>query len=154
MARKGITIQVIGTDKAVKTFEKLDKKAIDGVKQSVIGSAFKIETEAKRKAPSDTGRLRSSIQTEIRKNGFEAVIFTDVEYALPVEEGTVPHFPPPNALSGWANRHGLNGLEFIIARAIARRGLPPRPFLFPSWDNERPNFINSIKAVARRLERG
>lgn len=154
MARDGISVEVIGIDKAIRKFEDLNQQALDGVKQSVISSAFRIETDAKRRAPSDTGRLRSSIQTEIRKNGFEAVVFTDVSYGPPVEEGARPHFPPPNALTGWANRHGLNGLEFVIARAIARRGLPPRPFLFPAWDKERPDFINSIRAVARGLERG
>lgn len=149
-----ITVEIIGLDKAINKFEEISERFQDDIKVAVIGSAFNIEKNAKLRAPSDTGRLRSSIQTEIRKEGFEAIIFSDVNYAMPVEEGAKPHFPPPDALSGWAKRHGLHGLEFVIARAISRRGLPPRPFLFPSWDEERPNFINNITNVAKKMEGG
>lgn len=127
-------------------------QAKNDIRDQISKSAFNIETDAKRRAPSDTGRLRSSIQTEIRSAGFEAVIFSDVNYALPVEEGAKAHFPPPSALSGWARRHGLVGLEFIIARSIARRGLPPRPFLKPAADAEKEDFMRGIRRALRRME--
>lgn len=37
--------------------------------------------------------------------------------------------PSPDALRDWAERHGLAGLEFPIARAIARRGIRGRFFM-------------------------
>jgi hypothetical protein len=41
-----------------------------------------------------------------------------------------PHYPPPDALRVWCQRHGMAGMEFVVARAIGRRGgLKPRKFL-------------------------
>lgn len=149
---KGVTVEVIGIDGAIKKFQEISDKFQDDLKVAVIGSAFKIETDAKRRAPSDTGRLRSSIQTEIRKAGFEAVVFSDVNYAEAVEVGTKPHFPPPGALAGWARRHGMSGKEYLIARAISRRGTQAQPFMRPAYEHEKDNFINTIKNIARNIE--
>lgn len=51
---------------------------------------LQVETTAKRLCPVDTGRLRSSINTQIGTDadGLLAVIGTDVEYAPHVEYGT------------------------------------------------------------------
>lgn len=52
--------------------------------------AVRVETAAKRRAPVDTGRLRSSISRElgIDNRGLRARIGTDVDYAIYVEFGT------------------------------------------------------------------
>jgi hypothetical protein len=42
------------------------------------------------------------------------------KYALYVEEGTEPHFPPIKKLQGWADRHGIP--VYAIALKIAREG--------------------------------
>lgn len=49
-----------------------------------------VQRAAKRNAPVDTGRLRSSITEELTRDGDELVetIGTDVEYGLYVEVGT------------------------------------------------------------------
>lgn len=148
-----VNVTIKGLDNAIRIFNKIPLKLERDIRNQVIKSAFKIETDAKRRAASDTGRLRSSIQTEIRKAGFEAIIFSDANYAAAIEKGTRPHFPPPTALEGWARRHGMRGLEFMIARTIARRGTPPRPFLYPAWETERPDFIYAMKKIAKSLER-
>jgi HK97 gp10 family phage protein len=53
--------------------------------------AVRVETAAKRLAPVDTGRLRSSITRELSRDGqgLVAVIGTNVHYAPHVEFGTV-----------------------------------------------------------------
>lgn len=67
---------------------------------------------------------------ESRVTGLSARISSSLPEARPVEYGRHPGsaFPPPSALKNWAASHGLEGLEFVIARAIARRGIKGRFF--------------------------
>lgn len=63
----------------------------DGAVVKVIERAtVRVEAEAKRLAPVDTGRLRSSIARDRYVDGDEAVgvVGTNVDYALPQEFGT------------------------------------------------------------------
>lgn len=58
----------------------------DEARRQVQESTIRIETDAKRAAPVDTGRLRSSISREIE--GASGRVYTVVEYAEYVEFGT------------------------------------------------------------------
>lgn len=147
-----VEVEFVGVDETIKTFNRIDTETINKIQQQIVKSGLIIETNAKKTAPSDTGRLRSSIQTEIKNKGFTAQVFSDVEYAVHVEYGTKAHFPPPSALKGWARRHNMPGMEFIIARSINRRGTKARPFLFPAFEKEKQPFINGIKDILKRME--
>jgi hypothetical protein len=119
---------------------RLDGHAIDqllrepggDVGRFLLKLALKVETAAKREAPVDTGRLRSSITHQLVREGKNLVAYvgTPVKYAIYVEKGRAAGSPPPSsALAGWASRHGMAGNEFVIAQAIGARGIKPRPFL-------------------------
>lgn len=60
------------------------------VGEAITEATVKVEGEAKNLAPVDTGRLRSSIGHDIRRDGrgVYGVVGTDVEYAPFVELGT------------------------------------------------------------------
>lgn len=62
---------------------------------------------------------------------FGARIVTRGAGALAVEHGRHAGrtMPNPDVLRDWAQRHGLAGFEFVIARAIARRGHRGRFFM-------------------------
>ena len=64
------------------------EETIDKAQELVKETAYKIEADAKRLAPVDTGRLRASINTDIEQDGLVAEIGTNVEYAEWVEDGT------------------------------------------------------------------
>lgn len=69
----------------------LDKKISDEALKKSVGKACAIvEREAKTKAPKDTGELRRSIQSTIKKEDGQIVgtVFSDAEYAPYVEFGT------------------------------------------------------------------
>lgn len=85
--------------------------------------------EAKQACPVDEGRLRSSIEARLvpTARGLTVQVGSDVEYALFVETGTRPHFPPVVALAGWGRRHGVSA--FLVARAISRRGTKAAAYL-------------------------
>lgn len=75
--------------------------------------------------PVDRGLLRGGTQTQILGQGADVLgrVFNTMEYAPAVELGSRPHFPPVAALEAWARRKlGQDGLGFVIARAISRRG--------------------------------
>jgi len=60
----------------------------EAVSNAVAETALVCETNAKRKTPVDTGRLRSSIGVKNAADGLAADVGTNVEYAPHVEYGT------------------------------------------------------------------
>lgn len=67
------------------------------VAKDLARRAVKVEATAKRLAPVDTGRLRSSITHEVTTDskGLVAFVGTNVEYAIFVELGTRFQRPQP-----------------------------------------------------------
>ena len=107
-----------------------------------------VEGTAKRLAPVDTGRLRGSIASEIRKTPgiggetVQGVVGTSVDYAAAVHEGSRPHWVPIRALEVWARRHKVNA--YAVQRAIARRGTRARPFLRDAFAQNRARIVQII----------
>jgi phage gpG-like protein len=100
----------------------------------------------------DTGRLLGSVTREVKP--FEASIGTNVAYARPVEEGrqSGAPMPPTGSLLGWMNRHGIPAeREFVIRRAIARRGIRARPYLLPALENNRTQIAREFAVANRRI---
>lgn len=144
-------VEIIGLAKLQKKLTSIDTNAANLIKAQVLKSGLIIESAAKDKAPVDTGRMRAAIETKVSNGGFTYEVYPTVNYAPAIEFGTRPHFPPPSALAGWARRHGMSGKEYLIARAISRKGTKKRPFLFPAYEAEKDNFINGIKAIVKDL---
>jgi HK97 gp10 family phage protein len=65
------------------------------VREAVATTALLIESDAKRFAPVDTGRLRSSIHAAIASNGLSATVVTNVVYAGVQEFGSTRQKPQP-----------------------------------------------------------
>lgn len=112
------------------------------LRQFLQRSVITVQGKARENAPVDTGRLRSSIATEIDSSTppHWGQIGTNVSYAKPMEYGTgrlsdAPdsqggvHWPPGDALQTWASRHGFKS-GYQVARIIGKRGgLKPRKYL-------------------------
>lgn len=81
-----------------------------------------LEKEVAQRTPVDTGRLRSSIGSEVTGLGSNLVgsVGSNVVYAPYVEHGTRAHWPPIAAMATWARRHGMTA--YLAARSIALRG--------------------------------
>ena len=148
-----IDIELQGQNKLVLKTEKLSKLANKIVKEVVNESALEIGTMAMKLCPVDTGRLRSSIHPIFYRNGMAADIGTNVFYAPHVEFGTKPHDIRPRskkALS-WIS-HQVFDVAWsgrVFAKIVHHPGTPPRPFLFPAFEMERPNFERNLR---NRLE--
>lgn len=88
-----VNVRVSGLRSTLAFFELL-KPRVEAATQGVINTyAYKIEHTAKRLAPVDTGRLRSSITTVLKR--LAAEVGTDVEYAIYQEYGTRYHEAQP-----------------------------------------------------------
>lgn len=101
--------------------------------------ALKIESNAKRNVPVDTGRLRSSIKTE-KFGDIGRRVYTNVEYAPFVEFGT-----------GYLVETTISGVDYSNVAIQFKRGgnyaVPPRPYLFPAFEQERLKIIKALKQL-------
>lgn len=113
-----------------------------------------VQTDAKRLAPVDTGRLRSSITPDVRVEGKRVigVVGSNVLYAPYLETGTRPHWPPEAALETWARRHGTTA--YVVARAIGRRGTKARPYLQPAFEQNKARIQEIIGETVGGIIKG
>jgi len=138
--------------------EALEAAAVEVREQipTVMGKAVLVlEREAKVLAPVDTGRLRSSIASEVRGAAMETVgvVGSNVEYAPYVELGTKPHFPPyrpGTPLGRWAELHGVSA--FAVALVISRRGTKARKFLQGAFEHKRDEVVKLFVELVKRIE--
>ncbi len=148
MARS-IGIDVDGQRETIAALGRFQFTATTAVKSAVAKSTLSIHRRARQKLTQekavDTGRALSSIRFLIL--GLYGQVSVDADYGKWIEFGTGPHFPPPAALAGWARRHGMAGMEFVIARKISQEGTPARPFLYPAYAEETPAFQAAIAAA-------
>jgi HK97 gp10 family phage protein len=83
-----INIKLTGFDKAEKNIEKISKDASLKAKVALVDFGTKVETEAKRNAPADEGKLRSSINSKFDQRKFTVSITVATDYAAYQEFGT------------------------------------------------------------------
>ena len=101
----------------------------DDVKQAVDRTRIDVQNEARRRAPVDTGRLRSSIVSRAEGSGRSLgyMVGTNVNYAAAVEYGTSPHVIKPTTKKAlyWP------GAAHPVAQ-VNHPGTAAKPFLRPA----------------------
>lgn len=132
------------------------KVVAEEAKRAMERSAITVQNAAKqnlqRLGAIDTGQLINSIAREVQP--FEARIGSNKQYARPVEEGRAAGavMPPAGSLLGWMERHDVPlELEFVIRRAIARKGIAARPYLIPALEQNRQQINREFAAAQRRI---
>lgn len=167
MAQSGISLEVLGEIEARRKREQVIRDLHGNeFARSITEALLVVEADAKRSAPVDRGRLRSSIAHEVRTVGIATsvlgvigVVGTNVKYAPYMELGTgvfvgrPRYFPPPSALAVWAKRHGAN--PYAVAWAIYRRGgLRPRRFLQGAFESNQARIVQilgrGVEAIVRK----
>ena len=120
-----------------------------------------LATQAKQRTPVFTGTLRASIGTRVTLGRSAASlvqgeVFTGQQapYALYVEEGTRPHFPPRAPLELWAQRVlGDRRLWFVVARAISRRGTRAHHMFRDALAAVQPSIAPRLQSALDRVAR-
>jgi len=146
-------IKVLGVKELQKAFKDFAANKVSKVKKETYASGIDVQREAKTNLRAygawDTGNAANSIIVEMMEGGFVAEIGPTAPYAVYIEKGAPPHFPPPDALEGWARRHGFDS-TWPICLVIAERGLPERPFLEPAFNSVDKKFFERIKEIFRK----
>lgn len=144
-----IKIRIEGDDRLQRTLN--DPLLVRGpIAVFLKKSALTVELNAKTEAPVDTGRLRSSVVTNLGQ--LSASIGPTVQYAPYVEFGTRPHWAPVGALQPWAGRHGFGAGkkgDWLVRFIISRRGTRGHPFMRPAAQKS----ITAIRGFANQLLR-
>lgn len=113
--------------------------------------------ESKQRVRKDTMALRDSIRKDrARWIGDRAVggWGTDSPYGETSEKGRRPGrpMPPKGVLLGWMGRKGIPAsAEFVVRRAIGRKGIAAQPFMAPGEDEVRRAIPAEKQITARRI---
>lgn len=145
-------VEIRGLNETIDNLTRIDQQLKDTT-EPMRQATLVVAGSAKRNAPVDTGVLRASItpSVESRSNETVGVVGSNIKYAPFMELGTRPHWPPLTALATWARRHGTTA--YVVARAIARRGLKARRYLGRALEDNQDRIVrifqNYVKKVIR-----
>ena len=150
----GITVKITGVDSLLKKLEAIATKANREYADLNIETGRRIETAAKRKAVVGvTGNMRAAITTREYNGGMTVEVAAPMEYSSGVEEGTKPHWPQMDSLRQWVRLKmrvadkDVDRVTYLVARKIAAYGTDPQPFLGPSWDEEKDNYVLRARRI-------
>lgn len=147
-----VTVTVVGMDKVQRGLSNAPKHLADETKTTMQAALLLLEGEQKKTAPRDTGRLQGSVHHTITGRGASLTgrVGPSVRYAIYVEKGRRPgRYPPIDAVAGWARRHGVH--PFLVARAIARRGVKPRPFVEPALTKHKSAIVRMFDKIGVKI---
>lgn len=100
----------------------------------------------------DTNELIQGMHYEQRGLTSEIKPSTQADkYALYVEEGTRPHFPPIAAIQGWADRHGIPA--YVVARKISIYGTEPRHMFRDAFEDLQHKVDSEISELGDAIVR-
>ena len=136
-----------------------------------------VQANAKPRVPVNIGLLRNSITWEIGTSGaagtFPAYVRvgTKIAYARPVHDGRAPgsKMPPVDAIAQWvaqkkilnkngkgkrkdANSKAVRAVAFAIAKSIAKKGIPAKPFLKDALLQTGPKIKAEFAQAAKAMQ--
>lgn len=146
-----IEVRVIGLERLQRNLSGAPGVLNDETRKAMTTGLLLLEAEQRRLAPRDTGQLAGSIHHTITGSGAALTgrVGPQAKHGIYVEKGTRPHFPPIDAVRGWARRKGIN--PFLVARAIARRGTRAQPFVAPSLDKHANTITGLFSKIGVRI---
>lgn len=124
--------------------------------RAMTETAIAVQSRARELAPVDTGRLRQSIGYEVSSSQAVIRAGSNLTYAATMEYGRAPGsaMPPPGSLLGWMRRHGIDeGLEYVIRRNIARRGIAGRQYMQQALQDTRDSIERYFALAVERATR-
>lgn len=113
---------------------------------------LQVQHDAMAVSPVDTGTLRRA--WAVKATPLEGVVSNNVPYAPTMEYGRRPGaaLPPDGALLGWLGRHGIPAeAEFVVRRAIARRGIAGKHMAQQALDKNRAGIMQEFQQAAQRF---
>ena len=131
MAAFAIELDIQGVAELARLWEQSEELVREELLRTTTEVDLLLEREVKERTPVGVGAsLRASIFSEERALADNVIgeVGTPMNYAIPVELGSKPHFPPIEPLKDWV-RQKLNvpaeevgQVAFLIARKISKQG--------------------------------
>lgn len=121
---------------------------------AMIRSLAMLQNDAMEATPVATGTLRRSYKLQPAPTAWSGTLVNTATYAKVVEEGRRPGapMPPKGALIAWMKTNGIDeSLEFVIRRAIGRRGIPARNMMKNALAKNRAGIEAEFSAAIVRL---
>jgi HK97 gp10 family phage protein len=151
------TMSVDGTSSLRSRFDAADGKIRTQVIKDLNRYGVILASKLREGAPKDEGNLRKQIRSfPATANDPFVTIRAGAIYTTWQDEGTKAHFPPPEALIGWSKRHPFKDDDgkkispeseaFLIARAIAKRGLKAKHFIPPAVEPAKSEVVRILKS--------
>jgi HK97 gp10 family phage protein len=139
-----INVDVDGVEKTLEKLFAYRTETVDRIKEVTRNTAFKIERKAKQRVAVDTGHLRRSIHSNSLSGGFAFEVGTNVFYGVYVEYGTGIYAAKGNGRkTPWAY------IDPKTKKLVWTRGSRPQPFLIPSFDEVKPDFVSDLKKAVK-----
>jgi hypothetical protein len=150
---------------ALTTLQAQIRKSPGIVRQELLAAMTevdgKLEAQMKELMPRHTGMLKGSIIGEEKLKGefgVEGYVGSPLNYAVPVDLGTRPHFPPVEALIDWvkdkfgiSNEKEARGVAFLVARKISRVGTKGQNFSEETLRHMEPEIRAVFGAAQQRI---
>lgn len=135
---------------------------LDELTRAVSSSMSYLHGEVVKGTPADLGTLRGAFIYDVTRTELLDAVFGEltnpITYALPVEMGTKPHYPPIEPLIGWVERKlDLFGDEAeararAIQRKIGRFGNTGYGMVRYAWMDGQSTVQNEFAQAAQRIE--
>ncbi|MFP7199683.1 HK97 gp10 family phage protein [Lysinibacillus halotolerans] len=127
-----------------KAVNRWSDEIIDDVKRIVTETAYILQTEARARAPEDSGYLRQSIEVDLMNNGLTAVVTVGADYAIYIEYGTgIYAVNGDGRKTPWVYYSDKYG-EFVFTR-----GMKAQPFWFDAVETARKYFKKEMRKLGR-----
>lgn len=137
-------VEVVGLKELIRT---LQPDLVADPARAMLSAAEDVMVGSARDA--GVGSLSRSVKGQVDPRGVVPMwskAFTKDFRAKFVEEGTDPHFPPPDVFS-------TPGMGFAIAVSIARKGTTKRPFMKPALAKAQSQRGHLVRKLFHDLER-
>jgi len=124
------------------------------LKEAMISSLAMLQHDAMEATPWQTSTLRRSYKLEPAPTAWSGTLVNRTTYAKVVEEGRRPGapMPPKGSLLNWMKAKGIDPkAEFVIRRAIGRRGIPGRWMMRDALAKNRAGIEAEFQAAIVRL---
>lgn len=155
------SIKIINSDKFIEAAKRYPAETATQISRAIYSTILIYRRLASMKAPVDRGNLSGTYwrETYNADGAISGRLENVAPYAMYVHgdgsaERSAPHWPPMEAIEGWANRHGIP--PFLVARSIARKGTPLVPFLKDAIEECEPErkmiFENALSNLIKTFQ--
>lgn len=139
-----MSVTRFGSRALSKALKKWGNQIEDEIKRIVAETATIIQTEARARAPVDSGYLRQSIEVEVFQSGLTAIVTVDSSYSIYIEYGTGIY-----SVNGNGNKDGWVFYSEKYGEFVFTRGMEAQPFWAPAIEVGRKYFKNEMKKLGR-----